>query len=181
MRATQISVLNSEIERIAGANPVFILGDFNSSFLQREGQLTDGTNYAKFLSSKGYCDGLQNAPVKNVSTSTIDKCIDHVVYHPSTATPVEAVYIKRETFSNSNANKGYALKKYCDSHKISLNDVMAFGDTTNDNEMLEAAGIGVCLKNGTKDAMSVSEYITDKRCEESGFADFVNKFFYKEK
>lgn len=77
-------------------------------------------------------------------------------------------------------SKGKALEDYCVMKGLTLDDAYAFGDTSNDVAMLKVSH-GVCLANGTKDAMDVSEYITDKRCEEGGFADFVNKFFYNEK
>lgn len=80
----------------------------------------------------------------------------------------------------SGVSKGKALEDYCTMKGLTLNDAYAFGDTSNDVAMLKVSH-GVCLANGTKDAMDVSEYITDKRCEEGGFADFVNKFFYNEK
>ena len=75
---------------------------------------------------------------------------------------------------------GLASENYCTTKGLTLDDAYAFGDTSNDVAMLKISH-GVCLANGTKDAMDVSEYITDKRCEEGGFADFVNKFFYNEK
>lgn len=76
-------------------------------------------------------------------------------------------------------SKGKALEDYCKMNNLTLNDAYAFGDTSNDVTMLKACH-GVCLANGTNDAKEVSEYITEKRCEEAGFADFVNKFFYGE-
>ena len=50
-------------------------------------------------------------------------------------------------FCHKDCNKGYALKKYCELYNIPLNDCVAFGDTSNDNEMLKVC-YGVCLKNG---------------------------------
>ena len=78
-------------------------------------------------------------------------------------------------FSNSKANKGYALKKYCELHNIDLNDVMAIGDTTNDNEMLKCC-YGVCMKNGSDDTKACAKTITDKTDKEDGFADFINRY-----
>lgn len=77
-------------------------------------------------------------------------------------------------FSNKDCNKGYALKKYCEIHNLSLDDCMAFGDTTNDNKMLEAC-YGVCLKNGSDDTKACAKQITDLVCDEDGFADYIEK------
>ena len=77
-------------------------------------------------------------------------------------------------FCHKDCNKGYALKKYCELYNISLDECMAFGDTSNDNELLKAC-YGVCLKNGSDDTKACAKIITDKECDEDGFADFVEK------
>ena len=77
-------------------------------------------------------------------------------------------------FSHKDSNKGYALRKYCELYNISLDDCYAFGDTTNDNEMLKTCH-GVCLLNGSDDTKACAEFITDKTIEDDGFADFVYK------
>ena len=77
-------------------------------------------------------------------------------------------------FAHKDCNKGHALKKYCELHDIDLNDCIAFGDTTNDNEMLKIC-YGVCLKNGSEDTKRCAKIITDTICDEDGFADFVEK------
>lgn len=77
-------------------------------------------------------------------------------------------------FSNKNSNKGFALKKYCELNNVSLDDCMAFGDTTNDNKMLEVCH-GVCLLNGSDDTKACAEVITDVVCNDDGWADFINK------
>lgn len=77
-------------------------------------------------------------------------------------------------FANSACNKGYALRKYCELNGFSLDECMAFGDTTNDNEMLRICN-GVCMLNGSDDTKACAKYITDIECDEEGFADFVEK------
>ena len=77
-------------------------------------------------------------------------------------------------FSHKDSNKGYALRKYCELHNIDLDDCYAFGDTTNDNEMLKTCH-GVCLLNGSDDTKACAEIITDKTIEDDGFYDFVYK------
>lgn len=81
-------------------------------------------------------------------------------------------------FSNKECNKGFALKKYCDLYNISLDDCLAFGDTTNDNEMLKCCH-GVCLLNGSDDTKACAEKITDLDCEHEGWADFIDKYIFK--
>lgn len=81
-------------------------------------------------------------------------------------------------FAHKECNKGYALQKYCELHNIPLDECMAFGDTTNDNEMLKIC-YGVCLKNGSTDTKSCAKIITDIECDNDGFSDFIEKHIFK--
>ena len=79
-------------------------------------------------------------------------------------------------FGNAQANKGKVLKLFCDKHNIDINETVAFGDMTNDISMLEAAGIAVCMLNGSDDAKAVSDIITDKTVDEDGWTVFVEDY-----
>lgn len=78
-------------------------------------------------------------------------------------------------FTDPRASKGVALENFCKAHNIDIKDSMAFGDTTNDNQMLLKAGIGVCLKNGSDDTKKCANYITDYDVDNDGFAQFIHK------
>ena len=77
-------------------------------------------------------------------------------------------------FCHKDCNKGYALRKYCEIYGISLQNCMAFGDTSNDNEMLKIC-YGICMKNGSLDTKSCAKIITEVECDEDGFSEFVEK------
>lgn len=76
-------------------------------------------------------------------------------------------------FSDDRVSKAYTLQKFCDLHNLSLDDVIAFGDTSNDNDMLMASGWGVCLRNGSEDTKAIADEITEKTCAEDGWADYM--------
>lgn len=78
-------------------------------------------------------------------------------------------------FSSKESNKGYALKEFMKLHNINPNDVLAIGDTTNDNEMLKVCH-GVCMKNGSEDTKKCAEMITKKNDNENGFVDFIEEY-----
>lgn len=82
-------------------------------------------------------------------------------------------------FSNKECNKGVALIEFLKLRNIDIKDCMAFGDTTNDVEMLKCC-FGVCLINGSEDAKAVSKMITEKNVEEEGFKDFVDRYLLHE-
>lgn len=79
-------------------------------------------------------------------------------------------------FCDKNCNKGFGTKEFCRLNNIDLADVMAFGDTSNDNEMLEVAGVGVCMLNGSDDTKAVADIISDKVCDEDGWAHFIETY-----
>lgn len=81
---------------------------------------------------------------------------------------------------NAEASKGKLLKLFCDRHGIDMAQVWSFGDMTNDISMLEMAGVGVCMANGSDDAKTAAQIVTEKGVEEDGWADFVEKHILSE-
>lgn len=84
-------------------------------------------------------------------------------------------------FQDARINKGIALKAFCEANNISLDEVIAFGDTSNDNEMLKLAGWGVCLKQGSDDTKACANVITDYTNDEDGLGRYMVDHWYKEK
>lgn len=80
-------------------------------------------------------------------------------------------------FADRRISKAYALKKFCEMNMFPLKSVVAFGDTTNDNDMLACSGLGVCMCNGSDDTKAIADIITEKSNDEDGFADFMETHF----
>ena len=77
-------------------------------------------------------------------------------------------------------SKSNGIKEVANSYGFDLEDVMVFGDSGNDIDMLSKCGVSVCMGNGTDEAKSVSKYITLTN-EEDGLAAFLNKhILYKD-
>lgn len=55
-------------------------------------------------------------------------------------------------------------------------DVIAFGDEHNDVEMLDYAGWGVAMQNGTDQAKAAANDVTTKPNSENGLADYLEKY-----
>ena len=79
-------------------------------------------------------------------------------------------------FQDPRVNKGVALKEYCKNNGIDLKDVIAFGDATNDNAMLEVSGLGVCMKNGGADTKALADVITEYDFTEDGVGKYLFEF-----
>lgn len=68
--------------------------------------------------------------------------------------------------------KSNGLKKICQQLHIPLEEVIAFGDTSNDNDLLSCC-YGVCMANGTPDTKAVSKAITRYTNNENGVGDYL--------
>ncbi|MEG0034944.1 MAG: HAD-IIB family hydrolase [Bacilli bacterium] len=66
-------------------------------------------------------------------------------------------------FSDKRVSKAYALAEICEKLEVPINEVITFGDTTNDNAMLVTSGIGVCMCNGSEDTKRIADIITEKK------------------
>ena len=73
-------------------------------------------------------------------------------------------------FVHPELSKIYGIKYYCGQHGYNISEAAAFGDTTNDIEMLKECGTGVCMCNGTEDARQAADIITKYNNDEDGLA-----------
>ena len=80
-------------------------------------------------------------------------------------------------FADRRINKSYALKKLCLMHDFTLDNVLSFGDTSNDNEMLAVSGLGVCMCNGSADTKQCAKDITKFSNNEEGVAQYILDHF----
>ena len=104
------------------------------------------------------------------------KIYELIAKHPSD----RSVYTKSFTgtleFMKPGIDKGVALKIACEKLDIPLNEVIACGDMDNDIPMLEAAGTGVCLANGSKNTKKAADYITEYDVQHDGLGTFFEKY-----
>ncbi|MEG6615121.1 Cof-type HAD-IIB family hydrolase [Peptococcaceae bacterium 1198_IL3148] len=77
-------------------------------------------------------------------------------------------------FSHPKATKGYALAKLAELFNVQQHEVMAIGDSDNDVEMLEYAGMAVVMANARDHIKTLADYITDSN-EEDGVAKVLEK------
>lgn len=111
--------------------------------------------------------------VKEEDAAAIEKYINE---HPSPYYKAFKTQTTMIEFADRRISKANALKEFCKMNPdIPLSSIIAFGDATNDNEMLECSGIGVCMANGCEDTKEAADILTEKSNDEDGFADFVEK------
>lgn len=60
---------------------------------------------------------------------------------------------------NKSFDKGRAVERVCEYLGIPVADSVAFGDSANDREMLEKAGLSICMANGSEEMKSLVDDI----------------------
>lgn len=77
--------------------------------------------------------------------------------------------------------KGEALAMVAQMLGIDRNQVMAIGDSMNDESMIRWAGYGVAMLNGDPRIKAIAKAVTGRTNEEDGVADFVEQHLLKGK
>lgn len=130
----------------------------------------------KLCSSKDYHEMWQQ-PVGKMMFRVQEKDMPKIEEYYNSHKPKNIVGFKTNPmafeFTDPRASKAVALENFCKLHNINIKDSMAFGDTSNDNQMLKKAGIGVCLLNGTDDTKACADYITEFDVDHDGFSNFI--------
>lgn len=91
------------------------------------------------------------------------------VFYPVNEKATELVHMsvgKYQALSYITKKDGYTLK-----------NVIAFGDSGNDQQLLKHAGIGVAMKNAILDTKSFTPYHTEYDNNEDGVYEYLHKYF----
>ena len=62
--------------------------------------------------------------------------------------------------------KATSLDDLCSIHKIEIDDTIAFGDSDNDVEMLQNAGLGIAMQKATKSVLAVADLVCGSNNED---------------
>lgn len=94
---------------------------------------------------------------------------ESVVYHTSRPYFLE--------FVDKGASKAIAIEVLSQNYQIEREQVIAIGDSYNDESMLEYAGLGVAMGNAPEDIKAIADVITAS-CDEDGVAAAIEKYVY---
>ncbi|AGX04637.1 MULTISPECIES: Cof-type HAD-IIB family hydrolase [Bacillaceae] len=72
-------------------------------------------------------------------------------------------------------SKSLAIMKVLEFFEIEPSEMVAFGDGNNDIDMLELAGLGIAMGNGTDELKAISDFVTRKSSED-GIGYALKKF-----
>lgn len=75
-----------------------------------------------------------------------------------------------------NSGKGEALEILSERLGIKMRDVMAFGDSMNDETMILKSGLSVAMRNGLQVIQDEAKFVTRFSNDEDGVTDFLEQF-----
>ena len=107
-----------------------------------------------------------------------DLIMDLISRHPSDRYVWTKSFEGTLEFMKPGVNKGTTLERVCKKLNIDLEDVVACGDMDNDIPMLEKAGIGICLANGSQTTKEAADYVTEKDVNHDGLGEFLFKYIF---
>lgn len=143
----------------------------NSELLRWRRQIEASLNIRPMAEYKGqpvyklvmmFRNEAQLAEPRRVLGKTFDFCIQESDQYGF----INGELIKKEY------NKGIALKKVCAHYGVSLEDSIAYGDSMNDLEMMEAAGISVCMENGSRKLKELADDVCPAVTEDGLYQSF---------
>lgn len=74
--------------------------------------------------------------------------------------------------TRADANKGDALRWLCEHIGIAVEDTVAIGDSLNDLDIIQAAGVGVAMKNAMPVLLEAADVVTGSN-DECGVAEYI--------
>jgi hydroxymethylpyrimidine pyrophosphatase-like HAD family hydrolase len=75
-------------------------------------------------------------------------------------------------------HKARGIRLLCEQYGITMRDVVAVGDHTNDLHLIREAGLGVAMGNAEKAVMLAADYITDTN-ENNGVARIIRELLHR--
>lgn len=78
-------------------------------------------------------------------------------------------------------DKGYGLRWLAHYLGIDTQNIIAIGDNYNDTEMIEAAGLGVCVQCASDDIKDIADYVTVCDYDQGAVKEVIEKFILEDK
>ncbi len=82
--------------------------------------------------------------------------------------------------TKNGVNKGRALRKFCELRHIPIEDTVAIGDSLNDLDIIQTAGIGVAMGNAMDEVKASADRVTLSN-DECGVAEMISELLPRSK
>lgn len=81
---------------------------------------------------------------------------------------------------NRKFDKGKGLVRVCEHLNLPLSDTIAMGDSMNDKEMLEIAGLSICMGNGNEQMKKLADVVCPSVAEDGIYRTFLKYHLIEE-
>lgn len=139
-------------------------------------------NHTGIIIAKKVEDMYKEENAKIMFRTPLEKMSEVEAYVQAHPSPYYKAFKTQSTmleFTDRRVSKAVSLEHFCKQNQIPLENVVAFGDMSNDNEMLKLSGFSVCLANGGEDTKALADDITEYDNNHDGFAHYVDKHILK--
>lgn len=79
-------------------------------------------------------------------------------------------------FNPAQVDKGRATLELAQRLNIRQDEIIAVGDNSNDLAMIQAAGLGVCMKNGLPSIQEQAQYVTQQDNNHDALQEIIDRF-----
>ncbi|KAG0340759.1 hypothetical protein BG000_011137 [Podila horticola] len=173
-----------EAERRGGIHYEYLVVDDMQEFLRTLQEPLSGTEHSPSEIPRGGIIKLLALDRNRVASEVYDSLPDSLRLKAGSGDAPAAIPPISLTYSGPlflevtgpGVNKGLGLRQYCDGNGIARQDVVAFGDLLNDAEMLEYAGLGLCMGNGHPDMKRLADRVIGTNGED-GLAKEIESWF----
>lgn len=161
------------------------LGHHSLKFLQKHG-LKKFTYTTHLLNETIYCKNMLE-PLKNdvvkIAVSGIPSQLKQFQEQLKQFFPHQFAFYYVNSFSlevtSHTVSKKNAVQYVCEQLGYSLDNVIAFGDSGNDEPLLQAARIGITMKNGSHQALACARVVSQASNDEEGVAKELIRYLKK--
>ena len=74
-------------------------------------------------------------------------------------------------------SKGEALRRLAEHLGVPIEETLAVGDSLNDRQMLEAAGLGVAVRNAREELKAIADVVLERTAQEGAIEELAERFF----
>ncbi len=143
------------------------------------GQIDSDLSGLKYVLKEDYEDFIKNGFPKIVVPGDPDKLVTFQDELRNEIGEDCVVFISKPYFLEvlpKDCGKGEALVWLANKLDISIENVMAFGDSMNDESMIRLTGMSVGMCNGRDEIKNQARFVSEFSNDEDGVAKFIEKF-----
>jgi Cof subfamily protein (haloacid dehalogenase superfamily) len=160
------------MSEIQNAYPEALIGAYLEPYNYFNGQIQN------IITKEAYCGTIQDLPQYDIQRiRLVMKAYKNATLTQFLTSDMKCLFYidGSAVITSKKATKDNALHRFAEYFNIAISDVIAFGDDTNDIEMIKTAGIGVAMGNAIDEVKYAADFVCDIN-DNDGVAKWINNF-----